>query len=123
MYVREIDDGALRFTIAKQPIEDSELQKPDDVTNYINVTNADGSEVEIEVDTEAETFTKLYSYPCATEEYKVDEGEGTRAYAMLFIFTDKYCFYVEVSTTEDSVADYQPRLAKWLTGLEFVGEE
>jgi hypothetical protein len=124
-YTRGLDDGALQFMIRRQTIEDSELRTPDDVKDLlemiVNNGEGEGDVDSIKVDTEAGAFVELFSYPCATAEYELEEDGETRSYATLFIFTDQYCFLVQASTPKESAGEYQPRFIEWIKGLEFVG--
>ena len=121
-YIRSLDDALLTFEIRRQPIEESELQKPDDAQGLIEmrVHNSDGDLDDMEIETHPSGISEHFSYPCATAQYTTGQNEDTRKNASLFIFTDAYCFEVEISATADSFEEYENRMAEWLTALEFV---
>ena len=115
-------DGAVMFTIRRQPIEDSQLQKPDDVQSLIEmrVSNDDGDADSIDVDTEADEFAKIFKHPCATASYQTGQNEDTRMNAAVFIFTGEYCFTAEVSVAADFADDYEEQALGWFKDLKFV---
>ena len=127
-YTRSVD-SLLFFEIRRQTIEESELQNPDDVASLIemrvNNDEVDEDSIEanmktIDVNTDASDFAALYSYPCATAEYRTGANEDTRQNAALFIFTDVYCFVVEASVAADWAEDYEENILGWFKGLKFV---
>jgi hypothetical protein len=80
-YIRALSDGSgVQFEIRRQPIEESELQTPEDVESLIEmqVYDEDGNTDAIEVDTEAKEFFEHFSYLCATASYVMGKNEDTR---------------------------------------------
>jgi hypothetical protein len=120
-YTRFVE-SVLTFMIRRQKIEESELQKPDDVPSLVEMwVNNDNEDLSsIKVNTKASEFAELYSYPCAMAEYKSGNNEDTRMNQTLFMFTDVYCFIVEVSVAADSAEDFEGRIHNWFRGLEFI---
>lgn len=127
-YTRLVD-GKLSFTIRRQTIEESELQKPEDVNDLIEMrVNNDMVDEDrmkanansIKFNAYASELSELYTYPCATAEYMTGQNEDARQNVSLFIFTDIYCFLVEVSVAADWAEDYENSIIKWFNSLEFV---
>ena len=127
-YTRFVD-GLLTFEIRRQTIEESQLREPDDVQSLIEI-RVYNDEVDeetiianmksINVNTNVSELAELYTYPCVVAGYMTGQNEDTKQNVSLFIFTDVYCFAVEVSVAADWAEDYEGKIMGWFKGLEFV---
>ena len=121
-YSRALDDDTVYFIIRRRPIEDSELQEPDDVRDYVEtlVRDSGGNEEHFDVDTDAEGLVDLFGYPSAMAIYQTGQDEYACMTAVVYIFTDEYVFEAEMSVGVPCFEDYEDRMSDWLAGLELV---
>jgi hypothetical protein len=118
----------LTFEIRRQPIEESELQSPDDVPSLVEmrVWNDDLPEDVLkehldaaEIDLEA-NVSELLSYPAATAVYTTGANEDTRVNAAMFVFTDVYSYELLATLPIDSMEDYQADVQDWFESAQLV---
>ena len=121
-YSRALDDDTVYFIIRREPIEDSELQEPDDVRDYIEtlVHDSGGDEDSLDIDTEAKEFVKLFDHPCAMAIYQTGQDEYASMTAAVYIFSDEYFIEAEISVGVKWFDGYEDRVLEWLVGLELV---
>jgi hypothetical protein len=120
-YLRFLD-GVLTFEISRSTMEESAIQGPDDVRDYIEmeVYDAGGDIDKIDVDAEPGVLSEHFTYPCVTAAYMKGQNEDTRMCVSLFIFTDAYLFSASASVAADWFEEYEDRLLGWFLGLEWV---
>jgi hypothetical protein len=131
-YARVLADGSgVKLVLHRQPIAESELQSPADVSGIIEnwVLNFEGYDEDkekeyleaIEVEENAEELSAHFSYPCAVATYNMGWYEtDVYKYVSIFIFTDEYCFRAEASAPLAKYGDYEDKFAEWFAGLELA---
>ncbi|MGI6784921.1 MAG: hypothetical protein ACOX5A_12075 [Aminivibrio sp.] len=120
-YTRMIDDGTAILVVERLPVENDEGETVTAENLAALIASFEGIEEKgVNVTSDMENFSKLYSYPVCGADYVTGDNEDARDNVDLFIFTDSWLFRIHIAISADFSEEYEEMAGEWLTNLKLV---